>query len=131
MKSVVQAGSLYIETTGIRLHEFHNWQSSLSLAGLREHPESPGLSRTLILIRQFQPDSSAIRRQYPQDDLTSYAIQARRAAGRQPSVSIASASGTILSSIQLRVGFETTSVNGVPAFAGANLSHPTNCSVFL
>jgi hypothetical protein len=26
-------------------------------------------------------------------------------------------------------GFETTSENGVPAFAEANLSHPTNCNV--
>jgi hypothetical protein len=65
LKSIGQAGSLYIETKGIRLHEFHNWQSSRSLTGLREHPESPGLSRTFILIRQFQPDSGAIRRQYP------------------------------------------------------------------
>ena len=30
----------------------------------------------------------------------------------------------------VRVGVKTISVNCVPAFAGANLSHPTNCKVF-
>jgi hypothetical protein len=38
LRSIVQEGAVYIETPGIRLHEFHNWQSSHSLTGLREHP---------------------------------------------------------------------------------------------
>ena len=102
LRSIVQAGALYIETPGIRLHEFHNWQSSHSLTGLREHPEPPGLSPTLILKRRFLPDATTIRRQSPYLKLNLVTIFARRAAGRQPSVSIASLNRTILSSTQLR-----------------------------
>lgn len=67
LRSIFQAGAVYIETPGIRLHEFHNWQSSHSLTGLREHPEPPGLSPMLILERRFLPDSIIIRQQSSSD----------------------------------------------------------------
>jgi hypothetical protein len=109
LRSVVQAGALYIETPGIRLHEFHNWHSSHSLTGLREHPEPPGLSPAFILKRRFLPAPFIIRRQSPDLYLTLPTICARRAAGRQLSVSIASLNRTILSSIQLRRSPEISS----------------------
>lgn len=103
LRSIVQAGALYIETPGIRLHEFHNWQSSHSLTVLREHPEPPGLSPTLIRKRRFLPYATTIRRQSPYFKLNLPMIFATRAAGRQASVSTASLNRTIRSSIQLRI----------------------------